>query len=117
MSLNLKMSQPRKRKPKSKKLNVSSREKWDKILRDVEKNNVPINLLDYIVVNLIDGTQVSIDIQELLAEGMTPDEIEKALETRFETLDFLIKDVDFYVNIDQLAKVVQPITDGFLKDL
>lgn len=113
------MSLPRKRKSKSKskKINISSRDRWEKILKDVEKNNVPINLLDYIVVNLIDGTQVSIDIQELMSEGMTPDEIEKALESRFETLDFLIKDVDFYVNIDQLAQVVQPITDNFLKDL
>lgn len=111
------MSEPRKRRPRSKKLNISSREKWEKILKDVEKHSIPVTLLESIVVNLIDGTSVPIDIKELLNEGMTPDEIEESLDTKLKVLDFVIRDVDFYVSVDDLAKVIQPITDGFLKDL
>lgn len=112
------MSQsPKPKRPKLKRLNVTTREKWEKILKDIEKTEVPVTVLESITVNLIDGTQVSVDIKELIAEGNDPDDIECMLNEKLTELDHIIKDVDFYVNIDDVAKVVQPITDSFLKDL
>jgi len=109
--------QPRRKKPKLKRLNFTTREKWNKILKDVEKKEVPVNLLDSITVNLVDGTSVDINIKELLAEGMTPEEIEQSLNEKLTALDHIIHDVDFFVNVDDVASAVQPITDNFLKDL
>jgi hypothetical protein len=109
--------QPKRKKPRLKRLNVTTREKWGKILKDVEKREVPITLLESITVHLFDGTQVHIDIKELLMEGMDPDEIERMLNEKLSELDHIIKDVDFFVNIDDVASTVQPITDSFLKDL
>jgi len=109
--------QPRRKKPKLKRLNFTTREKWNKILKDVEKKEVPVNLLDSITVNLVDGTSVDINIKELLAEGMTPEEIEQSLNEKLTALDHIIHDVDFCVNVDDVASAVQPITDNFLKDL
>jgi hypothetical protein len=109
--------QPKRKRSKSKRLNVTIREKWNKILKDVEKQEVPVTLLEAISVLLIDGTEVRIDIKELLNDGMTPDEVEQMLNEKLTELDHIIKDVDFYVNIDDVANMVQPITDGFLKDL
>jgi hypothetical protein len=112
--------QPKKRqpkKPKSKRVNVSVREKWVKILKDVEKDEVPITCLEALNVNLKDGTTVVIDIIQLLAEGFDPQEIEEKINEKLEKLDYIIKDVDFFVNIDQLAKTIQPITDNFLSKL
>ena len=86
-------------------------------LKDVEKKEVPVNLLDSITVNLVDGTSVDINIKELLAEGMTPEEIEQSLNEKLTALDHIIHDVDFFVNVDDVASAVQPITDNFLKDL
>lgn len=107
----------RKKRPKLKRLNVTAREKWEKILKDVEKQEVPVTVLESISVNLIDGTEVSINIKELLLEGYEPEEVEQMLSERLNSLDHIIRDVDFYVSIDDVAKVVQPITDSFLKDL
>jgi fatty acid-binding protein DegV len=112
------MSQsPKRKKPRLKRLNITAREKWEKILKGIEKTQVPVTVLESITVNLIDGTQVSVDIKELIAEGNDPDDIEAMLNEKLTELDHIIKDVDFYVSIDDVAKVVQPITDGFLKDL
>lgn len=109
--------QPKRKRPKLRRLNITTREKWSKILKEVEKLEVPITLLESISVFLIDGTIVTINIKELINEGMDPDEIEQLLNTKLTELDHIIKDVDFFVNIDDVASMVQPITDKFLKDL
>ena len=109
--------QPKRKRPRLKRLNVTAREKWNKILKDVEKQEVPVTLLEAISVLLIDGTEVRIDIKELLGEGMEANDIEQMLNEKLAELDHIIKDVDFYVNIDDVAGMVQPITDSFLKDL
>jgi len=106
------------RKPRlPKRLNVSVREKWERLLKDVEKNEVPITCLDSLVVNLIDGTSVTIIIKELLDDGNNPEMLEIILRHKLKVLDAYIKDVDFYINVDSVAKEIQPITDKILKDL
>jgi hypothetical protein len=111
-------AQPRK-KPRSKlkKINVSARDQWKRILRDIEKEEIPITLLRAISVNLVDGTIVNIDVKELIKEGHDPEVIEEMLDLRLKALDHIIEDVDFYVDIDDVVKTVQPITDQILKDL
>jgi len=111
------MPQPRKKRTKLKKLNITPREKWSKILKEVEKLEIPIGFLDSVTVTLIDGTDVDIDIKELIKDGKTHDEIEYMLSQKLSDLDHIIEDVDFYVNVDDVANIVQPITDEFLKDL
>jgi hypothetical protein len=111
-------AQPRK-KPRSKlkKINVSAKDQWKRILRDIEKEEIPITLLRAISVNLVDGTIVNIDVKELIKEGHDPEVIEEMLDLRLKALDHIIEDVDFYVDIDDVVKTVQPITDQILKDL
>jgi len=108
---------PKPKKPRRKRLNVTSREKWEKIIKGVKKIEVPITVLESITVNLIDGTHVHVDIKELLADGSDEDEVQRFLNEKLEQLDQYIHDVDFYVSVDDVAKVLQPITDNFLKDL
>lgn len=109
--------QPKRKRPKLRRLNVTVREKWNRIIKDVEKREVPVTLLESISVNLIDGTVVNINIKELLHTGMTPSDIEQMLNEKLTELDHIISDVDFYVSVDDVASTVQPITDNFLKNL
>lgn len=104
------------RKKQSKRINIDSRERWKSILKTVTKEEVPVALIQVVTVNLIDGTQVDVDIRELMAEGFDTDEIETMLNTRLAALDNVIKDVDFFINIDSVAKAVQPVTDDILKN-
>ena len=105
------------RKNQSKRINVDSRDRWKQILKTVAKDEVPVNMIQMVTVNLIDGTRVEINILDLLDEGYANQEIEEMLNTRLKKLDEIIKDVDFFINIDSVAKTVQPVTDDILKNL
>lgn len=105
------------RKPRSRRINVDVRERWKQILKTVSKDEVPITFLEGVNVNLVDGTIVSIDITQLLAEGHDPDQIKDELNERLRKMDELIKDVDFFISIEVVSKTVQPMTDELLKSL
>lgn len=109
--------QPKKRQAKSKRLNLDSKAKWEVILKSVEKKDIPIAMLESMNVNLTDGTTVNINIKELLDEGNDPDELEKMIKIKLTNLDNIINDIDFYISVSAVAKVVQPATDELLKNL
>ena len=108
---------PRKKQPRLKKISVSEKAKWKSILRDVDKGNIPIDLLLAISVNLIDGTKVDIDVKQLLESGSDPSAVEQMLDLKFKAIEDFIIDIDFLISIDNVAQRVQPITDEILKDL
>ena len=105
------------RQPKSKRLKLSKKEEWTRILKDVEKNEIPVHFLKSITVNLLDGTSVEVNITQLLSEGLDPETIERQLNEQLVELDDYIEDVDFYINVDSVSRTVQPFTDELLKDL
>lgn len=105
------------RQPKSKRLNLTSKDKWEKLLKEVNKEQVPITVIRYITVNLKDGTSVDLNIEEMIEEGADPEVVEKVINSKLQALDDIIQDVDFHISVDSVAKVVQPFTDKLLKDL
>ena len=105
------------KKPKAKKLNLNKRKSWQDIVNGVDKKEVPVNVLERITVQLVDGTTITINIKELIAEGQDPFEIETLLDEKFNELDQYIKNVDFFVDIDKVKDAVQPETDKVLKGL
>ena len=105
------------RQPKSKRLNLNSKEKWEKLLKEVNKEQVPITVIRYITVNLKDGTSVDVDVSAMLEEGADPEIVEALINDKLSALDDVIQDVDFHISVDSVAKVIQPFTDQLLKDL
>jgi len=105
------------RQPKSKRLNLNSKAQWESILKSVEKKEVPIAMLNSLTVNLRDGTVVNINIRELLDEGNDPDELELMIKHKLKALDKFIDDIDFYISVTAVQKMVQPATDELLKNL
>lgn len=105
------------RQPKSKRLNLNRKDQWEKLLKEVNKEQIPIGVLRYITVNLKDGTSVDVNIAEMLEEGADPATVEKLINSRLEALDDVIDDVDFHISVDAVSKVIQPFTDQLLKDL
>ena len=73
--------QPKKPHVKSKrhKINISNKDKWKQILREVEKVEAPVSVIQTIEVILKDGTVVDIDVVELLNDGMDPVDLEKEI--------------------------------------
>jgi hypothetical protein len=104
-------------KPKPKKLNLSSKVAWRNILKDIDKEEVPIHVLERLIVHLKDGTDVEVNIKELLSSGLDPDEIEERVNKRLSDLDMYIKNVDFFVDIESVERTIQPETDKLLSKL
>jgi len=111
------MSEKPKKPQRSKKITLNHAKRWKDIVEGVDKKEVPIKILQQIVVKLVDGTDISIDVRQLLSEGMDPSSIEEMLDTKFNELDAYIKNVDFLVDIDKVVSAVQPETDKVLKGL
>lgn len=111
------MAERKPKKPKSHKVNLNSKNNWRNILKEVEKHEVPIHVLEKLCVHLKDGTQVMIDIKTLLDEGCEPELIEDQINQKLEELDMYIDNVDFFVDVDQVQKTVQPETDKILGKL
>jgi hypothetical protein len=113
-----KQQEPKKpRRQKSKRLNLNRKYQWEKLLKEVSKEQVPIAVIRYITVNLKDGTSVDVNISEMIKEGADPGVIEELINSKLEALDDVIQDVDFHISVDSVAKVIQPFTDKLLKNL
>lgn len=112
-----KQQKPKQPRSKRLKLSITERDKWKQILKEVEKAEAPVSVLQGITVNLIDGTQVDIDVQKLLKEGFLPEDLEAQINEKLYELDDIIQDVDFFISIEHVAKAVQPFTDSLLKNL
>ena len=109
---------PRKQSRKSKKITLNKNKHWKDIINGIDKKEVPINILQQIIVKLVDGTDISIDIKQLLeVEGLEPDAIEELLDGKFNELDAYIENVDFLIDISKVVDTVQPETDKVLKGL
>ena len=100
-----------------KKLNINSKAKWKKILKDVDKQEVPIHILEKLIVHLKDGTNVEIDIKNMLNEGADVEDLEERVNTRLSELERYIINVDFFVDIELVERTVQPETDKILSKL
>ena len=113
-----KQQEPKKpRQQRSRRINLNTKEKWEILLKEIKKEQVPVTVLRYITVNLKDGTSVDVNIEEMLEEGAAPDIIERIINQKLVALDHIIADVDFHISVDSVAKAVQPITDKLLKHL
>lgn len=114
MPENQQKKQPRKR---GKNINVSIQKHWKDLLKEIDMKDVNVELLDRIIICMVDGTELSIDVKQLLETGVDPEEIEEKLRDKFEDLDEYISDVRFFVNIDKVIDTVQSETDKVFKDI
>jgi hypothetical protein len=111
------MTQEKPKKPRSKKLNLSSKATWRSILKDVDKKEVPIHVLEKLMLHLKDGTVVKVDIREILKSGVDPEDVEARVNQQLQELDDYIDNVDFFVDLEQVERTVQPETDKILSKL
>ncbi len=91
--------------------------KWESIIEDVDKVKVPVQFIKKIIVKMTGKKQHTINIQNLLKQGLDPEEIEEVVSRKLHELDPLITSFDFILNIESIAETVQPQTDKILNKL
>lgn len=111
------MQEKKPRRPRAKKITLNTRTQWQRWVKEADKTDVPIEVIQYVVVNLKDGSRVPINVAQLLAGGHDPADLEQHLTSRLRELDDYIADVDYYISVASVARTVQAETDRLLKDL
>ena len=92
-------------------------EQWDHIISGVDKTEVPLECINKIVIRLQGGRQKTINLAKLKRDGFELEEIENVLTRNLVELGDLVRDIDFLVDVNAVAQLVQPETDKLLKDL
>jgi hypothetical protein len=92
-------------------------DRWEHIISEVHKTEVPIECIKKLVIKLHGGKQRTINLNTLRKQGLDIDEIEIVLSRTLTDLGDEVRDVDWTIDITEVAKMVQPETDKLLKDL
>ena len=92
-------------------------EKWEHIVNEVNKTNVPLECIKKIVVRLHGKKQRTINLQLLKKQGLDGDELETVVSRILEGLGDQVYDLNFVVDVVEVAKLIQPETDKLLTGL
>jgi len=92
-------------------------QQWEHIIEEVNKTEVPLECIKKVVIRLNDRKQKTINLSALRKQGLDLEEVEIVLTRTLTELGDTVRDVDFVVDVSEVAKMVQPETDKLLKDL
>jgi hypothetical protein len=91
--------------------------KWEHIIAEVTKTEVPLDCIKKVVIKLHGKKQRTINLATLKRQGLDIEEVEVILSRTLSELGEEVRDIDFVVDVTEVAKIVQPETDKLLKDL
>ena len=92
-------------------------QQWEHIIEQVNKTEVPLECIKKVVIRLGDRRQKTINLAALRRQGLDLDEVETILTRTLTELGGTVRDIDFVVDVTEVAKLVQPETDKLLKDI
>ena len=92
-------------------------QQWEHIIEEVNKTEVPLECIKKVVIRLDDRKQKTINLSTLRKQGLDLNELEVVLTRTLTELGDSVRDVDFVVDVQAVAKLVQPQTDKLLKDI
>ena len=91
--------------------------KWEHIIEEVNKTEIPLECIKKVVVRLHGKKQRTINLATLKKQGLGMDELEIVLTRTLTELGDEVKDIDFVVDVSEVAKILQPETDKLLNGL
>ena len=90
---------------------------WEHIVNEVNKTEVPLECIKKVIIKLHGKKQRTINLQTLKRQGLDSDEIEIVVSRALTELGDTVNDVDFVVDVAEVAKLIQPETDKLLNGL
>lgn len=91
--------------------------KWEGIIDTVSKTNMPLECIKKVVLKLQGGKQKTFNIHSMRSQGMEFEEIEILLGRALDELEPITKDIEYVVDINSVASIIQPETDKLLGKL
>jgi len=91
--------------------------KWDHIISEVEKTQVPLKCINKMVIRIVGGRQKTINLARLRKDGLDDDDIEESMNINIFVLGDSVNNIDFILDVNTVAGIIQPATDKLLKSL
>lgn len=91
--------------------------KWENILESVDKHKIPVYFIKKLIVKLKGKKQRTINVVKLMNNGLSPEQLEEVVNNKLGELQHLIVSVEFVLNVEAIAEIVQPETDYLLANL
>ena len=92
-------------------------QQWEHIIDEVNKTEVPLECIKKVVIRLHSKKQRTINLATLKKQGLAMDELEIVLSRTLTELGDEVRDIDFVVDVSEVAKILQPETDKLLNGL
>jgi len=91
--------------------------RWENIIEQVDKDHVPIDYVKKIVFRANNRRQKTINLRHLRAQGLDGDTIEKLVSRYIEENEEAIVSMEFVLDVEAVAELLQPETDKLLNGL
>ena len=98
-------------------LKVDTVDKWEDVLSGVDKDQIPIDCVKKILFKLKGGKRKTINLSTLRKQGLELEEIEVVVSRSMIELNKQIVNMDFVIDVNSVAKYIQPLTDQLLEKL
>ena len=92
-------------------------EKWEDLVEGVEKKDIPIECIKRVVIRLKSVRRRYFNMSTLRKQGLNLHELEFALNEKLKRYDTDIDGIDFFVDVESVAELIQPETDELLRKL
>lgn len=91
--------------------------RWEDIVDQVDKDHVPIDCVKKIVFRMQDRKQKTVNLKRLRNQGLDLDMIEAVVENFIRENEEAISTMEFVLDIQAVAEILQPETDKLLSNL
>ena len=90
---------------------------WEKLIKEVNATEVPLECIKKVLIKLEGGRQRTINLHTLRRQGLSLEEIEAALIRTLNELDDQFRNLEYVIDAQTVAEMLQPKTDELLQKL
>lgn len=91
--------------------------RWEEIVSQVDKDHCPIECVKKVIFKTNDRKQKTINLKRLREQGLNDESIEDAVELFIRSNEEKIVSMEFVLDIEAVASIIQPETDELLKGM
>lgn len=91
--------------------------RWEQIVNDVDKEHVPIDCVKKVIFRHSNSKQKTINLKTLKRQNLNTDEIALVVERYIAENEHEIVGMEFVLDIEAVATLLQPETDKLLNGL
>ena len=91
--------------------------RWEEVIEQVDKDHVPIECVKKVIFRITGGKQKTINLRRLKEQGLDGDAVHDLVDKFVQDNSEFITNMEFVLDIEAVAQLLQPETDNLLKNL